>query len=154
MEAFKIYAGESGLDCSSYIICAPDKYEYGGYSATRTLFDAPTKPTAIICANDYMAIGAMKALSDLDIKVPEEVSVLGFDDSTLLNYLVKSLTTIKQHKHRLGEEAGRLLLQRMHEHTLSDLQSPLVNIVIKPELIVRDSTGPCCEARRNIQMLS
>ena len=66
---------------------------------------------------------------------------MGFDDSTLMNYLQCPPTTIRQHKHRLGKEAGRLLLKRMSEGGRGEDNS-YAKITIQPELVVRSTTGP------------
>lgn len=142
-DAFRIYTKERGLKTDQFIIRTTEKYEKGGYEAVQLLFDAPDTPTAIFCTNDYKAIGVMKALKDRGLRIPEDVSVMGFDDATLLNYLDCPLTTIRQHKHRLGEEAGRILLQRMNSDREDDGQDDsFVNITIRPELVIRSSTGP------------
>lgn len=147
MNTFKTYSHDLGFNNDDYIVLSTVRYEKGGYEAVRELFGKETRPTAVFCANDYMAIGAMKALNDMNLRVPEDVSVMGFDDAVLLNYLNCPLTTICQHKDMLGEEAGRLLLNRMKSSTEAKDASPLMNIIIRPELVVRESTGPCKESK-------
>lgn len=144
LEAFVDSTRRHGLDVSDHIIRSEVKYERGGYESVQRLFTGENPPTAVFCANDYMGIGVMKALSERGLRVPEDVSVMGFDDSTLMNYLQCPLTTIRQHKHRLGEEAGKLLLERMSAIARGE-ESPYTKITIQPELVVRSSTGPCRE---------
>lgn len=144
LDAFITYTRYYGLDVSNYIVRSDVKYEQGGYNAVQQLFNADTTPTAVFCANDYMCIGVMKALYDRGLRIPEDVSVMGFDDSTLMNYLQCPPTTIRQHKHRLGKEAGRLLLKRMAEDGRREDNS-YAKITIQPELVVRNTTGPYME---------
>ena len=72
--------------------------------------------TAIFCASDMMAVGALKALQFLGIKVPEQVSLVGFDDIPLAEYLMPPLTTVSQDFYGMGYEAGHQLLKMIrHE---------------------------------------
>ena len=72
-----------------------------------------------------------------------DVSVLGFDDSEMLDYLDCALTSIRQHKHELGEQAARILVMRMREKEQKAKKNPLMNISLKPELVKRNSCAPC-----------
>lgn len=144
LEAFVDSTCRHGLNVSDYIIRSEIKYELGGYETVQRLFSGENPPTAVFCANDYIGIGVMKGLFERGLRIPEDVSVMGFDDSTLMNYLQCPLTTIRQHKHRLGEEAGKLLLKRMLEIERGE-KTPYTRITIQPELVVRSSTGPCRE---------
>jgi len=82
-----------------------------------------------------MAIGALRALREHGLKVPEQVSVIGFDDIPLAAYFDPPLTTIQQNMHALGQEAARLLLlARQGEQVCSH------HILVSPRLVVRHST--------------
>ena len=93
--------------------------------------------TAIVCANDMIALGALKRLQDDGIRVPEDISVAGFDDSYFAELLSPALTTVRQQPYRLGHTAATLIID-------ADPSRPAQNIVFQPELIVRQST----QARR------
>jgi len=96
--------------------------------------------TAIFTANDQMAIGAIKALKDKGIIVPNEVSVVGFDDSYISPYVIPPLTTIKQQREEMGKVAAQLLLDRIAYQDKKE-RTPR-QIIIPVELVKRESAIP------------
>lgn len=94
---------------------------------------------ALICFNDVMAAGALRALYECGVGVPERVAVVGHDDIPLAPWLHPPLSTLHISKRDLGVGAVRLLLERLNGH-----HRPLP-VVLQPELIVRESTGPLPE---------
>lgn len=94
------------------------------------------KSTAIFCGNDLIAIGVVKSLLKLGYKIPEDISVVGFDDIYISSFFTPALTTVKQNSYRIGFEAVRLLIDIL-ENKVENNET----IIIKPELIVRESTG-------------
>ena len=136
--AFRKKMAGLGMKNEPHYVRSDFMYEKGGYEGAVELMKYENKPTAIFCANDYMAIGALKALEDIGLKVPEDISVVGFDDSYMLNYLLKSLTTVRQPKEELGRRAAMVLLERISEGAGNIM---IEHILLKPELIVRNSTG-------------
>ncbi len=102
--------------------------------------------TALICYNDLAAFGAIRALMDHGIRVPEDVSVVGFDDIQGAAYHNPSLTTIRQPLQHMGGVAARILLQRMRGQASFPDAVPIL-----PELVVRESTCPPRVARRGKQ---
>lgn len=107
-------------------------FEYG-----RRLLDAGTPFSAVFAFNDISAIGTIRALLDAGLRVPEDVSVIGFDDLGVTPFLNPRLTTVRQPLRRMGEVASRLLLD--HLEAGGELGGA---VAIEPELVVRDSTGP------------
>ncbi|WP_405148883.1 LacI family DNA-binding transcriptional regulator [Sphaerisporangium sp. NBC_01403] len=105
-----------------------------GYRLGRHLAGDP-HITAIFVANDQMAVGVLRALHEAGRRVPEDVSVVGFDDIPEAGYLWPSLTTVRQDFRDLGGQAFRLLLQRMEGGAVQSFK------IIKTELVVRGSTG-------------
>lgn len=93
--------------------------------------------SAIVSFNDIAAIGAIRALRDANLRVPEDVSVLGFDDIQVAAYHTPRLTTIRQPLHNMGETAARILLQR-----LQGFKDYPQEFAVPPELITRETTGP------------
>jgi DNA-binding LacI/PurR family transcriptional regulator len=87
--------------------------------------------------NDVSAIGAIRALRDAGMQVPQDVAVVGFDDIPIAAYNTPSLTTIRQPLRRMGEIAARTLLDRIRNGTGSPTE-----VAVEPELIVRESTRP------------
>lgn len=107
-----------------------------GYPATQRLIS--TKPfTALVCFNDLAAIGAIRALQDLGLNVPGDVSVIGFDDIRAAAFHSPRLSTIRQPMVNMGRIAAQCALNR-----LNGAERYREQIVVEPELMVRESTGP------------
>ena len=95
------------------------------------------RPTAVFASNDYSAIATLQAAVELGIKVPEELSVIGFDNIPESAFTTPPLTTVNQPIRRSGECAVELLLQLMKDEAVTHR-----DIVLPTELVVRASTGP------------
>lgn len=108
----------------------------GAYQATRRLLEQGQSFTAIIAANDSMAFGAYRALNQAGLSVPEDVSVVGFDDILEAPYYSPPLTTVRHNFIQLGAQGFDMLLKLM-----DDPDSIGDQLVIAPKLIVRESTG-------------
>jgi DNA-binding LacI/PurR family transcriptional regulator len=90
--------------------------------------------TAVLCFNDVSTIGSIRALHDAGLRVPEDVSVLGFDDIQAASYIVPSLTTIRQPLQHIGALAASCLLKKLAHEKLPE------TIKVDPALVVREST--------------
>jgi LacI family transcriptional regulator len=108
-----------------------------GFGPVNDLLNKGADFTAIVCYNDISAIGAIRALKDHGLNVPEDISVVGFDDIESASFHNPSLTTIHQPLYRMGGMAARILLQRIRGQEESNEDAP-----IKPELVIRESTAP------------
>ncbi|MBS4204014.1 LacI family DNA-binding transcriptional regulator [Lederbergia citrea] len=91
--------------------------------------------TAIYCASDLMALGTMKAAKKLGINIPEELSIIGFDDILLASYVSPPLTTVAQNKSEMGYQAAKLLVEMLEDKDVSHA------ISLDTKLIVRESSG-------------
>lgn len=113
--------------------------KYGDYSdqsaekAAEELVKSQKGFTAIFCASDLMAIGAINMLGNLGYEVPNDVSVVGFDDMYIAQYITPKLTTIRQNRLKIGETAANVLVSLIEGKAIS-------RVLIQPELIVREST--------------
>jgi len=108
-----------------------------GFGPAIELLNRGVAFTALVCYNDLSAIGAIRALKDHGLRVPEDVSVVGFDDVESAAYHNPSLTTIRQPLRQMGGVAARILLQRIRgQETFPDAMP------ILPELVIRESTCP------------
>ena len=111
-----------------------------GYRAGMALFRERTpeqRPTAITCYNDLVAVGLYRALAELGLGVPADVSVIGFDDIPLCRYLPVPLTTVKMPTHRMGELAAQLLVR----HIESKTTIPPQRVYLDATLVERASTA-------------
>ena len=127
---------EAGLDPDALEVDGGFARE-DGYAAAQALLERTPRPTAIVAANDYCAFGAMSALHDAGVSVPDEVSVCGFDGLTSGQYFVPSLTTARVPLGEVGSRAVRQLAARLDAGTAD---APPHVEVVPVELVVRGST--------------
>lgn len=113
--------------------------EESGYRSMIKALEARKEFTAVFAVNDPVAVGAMKALNDSELRVPEDISLVGFANLDYTPYLKVPLTTINQPKEEVGEIAGKLLLQHIEGRKKTQ------KILIKTELVLRGSTDTCVE---------
>jgi LacI family transcriptional regulator len=126
----------AGLNVDASLIVRGDFRDHSGYSAAQKLLKRANPPTAIFACNDLMAIGAMAAARDAGLNIPEDLSVVGFDDIHLAGYLNPPLTTIAQPMAELGRVAAELLLERMKDNSL-----PPRRIMLRNRLVIRRTTA-------------
>ncbi len=109
----------------------------GGRQAVREILSGSPDPTAIICVNDLMAVGALKELRERGLRVPEDISVTGFDNIKLSEFCYPPLTTVHIPRDRIGHTLFTSLAP-----DASTVNTVGKDFVIDPEFVVRDSTGP------------
>jgi len=119
---------EMVVSCGSY-------EEKDGYEAGKEMIRKGMKPTAIFAVNDPVAIGVMQALDELKIKIPEDISVMGFSDISISSRLKIPLTTMKEYPEKIGEESFSLL-----NEMIKNGKRIVKNIRIDSDLVVREST--------------
>jgi LacI family transcriptional regulator len=108
-----------------------------GYPLMRQFLKKQREFTALVAYNDFSAIGAVRSLREAGLRVPEDVSVIGFDDVNSAAYQNPSLTTIRQPWRKMAQVAAQTLLQRLNgSHVPREIR-------VEPELVVRESTGSC-----------
>jgi LacI family transcriptional regulator len=128
---------EDGLPADESLIIKGDFQFESGYQAARQLLTIDIPPTAIFACNDLMAVGVVNAAQELDIKVPADLSVIGFDDVRLASFINPPLTTIAQPKYEIGRIATTMLLERINDPDMPPRQR-----MLDTELVVRRSTAP------------
>jgi DNA-binding LacI/PurR family transcriptional regulator len=119
----------------SLIITIGEGANHGELAAFRVLARTPA-PTALFCYDDMTALGALRAIRALKMRVPADISVVGYDDIPLAAYLDPPLTTVSQPMNEMGRQAMSILLDVFHGH------SEPRTIVLGGELVVRGSSGP------------
>jgi LacI family transcriptional regulator len=107
-----------------------------GYQAARRLLELEARPTAIITINDLLAMGALRAAADLKLHVPNDLSLVGYDNIPMADFMIPRLTTVTKDAYTLGLQAFEMLLARIQNPDLPRqvMQHP-------PRLIIRESTG-------------
>jgi DNA-binding LacI/PurR family transcriptional regulator len=125
---------DAGLPLVPELIESGDLGATSGYQACRRLLGRNVPFTALFCANDETAIGAVQALREAGLRIPEDVSIIGFDDIAMAAHLTPALTTIRVNKEALGSIAVKQLLERAKEPA-----GISTSTVLEVELILRDS---------------
>jgi len=120
-----------------YTVVADDDGPHGGQQATSQLLASGFRPTAIISANDYIALGVLTALREHSLRVPEAVSVTGHDNITFSEFAYPALTTLDVSRKQIGHMVFEALVADDGE-----CQQGGRTFLIDPELVVRESTGP------------
>jgi DNA-binding LacI/PurR family transcriptional regulator len=119
---------------------------HSGYDCTKKILDGGSPPTAIIAANDLMAIGAMKAVQERGLTVPSDISVMGYDDIDIASLCTPALTTVRQPKYKMGECSVQYLLNRIENKEFENIPEPKVT-TFDTEIIERYSVSFCKEAQ-------
>ena len=130
-----LVAAGISFDTNLIVECGPTMED--GYQAAKELLERPSRPTAVIAINDVLAMGALRAAWDLGLRIPHDLSLVGYDNIPMANYLVPRLTTVTKDAHTLGTKAFELLMKRMDN---PELPRQILRRVAK--LIIRESTGP------------
>lgn len=107
-----------------------------GYHAMRELIAEVKGITAVFCANDLMALGAIKAIREAGLRIPNDIAVVGFDDAEFAEAIEPSLTTVKKTRTMMGSEAARVMLEILN----SEGHKEKYKVILPTRLIVRDST--------------
>ncbi len=128
---------KAGLAVDPGWICADELSFEGGYRAMHSLIQREPTLTAVFASNDLMAMGAIRALLEAGRRVPEEVSVVGYDDIPAARYCNPPLTTVRQPMEALAEQALAMLLERIRDPALPGRQ-----VVLPPALVGRHSVAP------------
>jgi LacI family transcriptional regulator len=106
--------------------------ESSGYDGARALLSANNRPTALVCASDLSAMGAIKAARDLGLSVPRDLSIVGFGDFSVADYVLPSLTTVKQSRVELGRAAASAVIRLSRGE-------PVIDQKIEADLVLRES---------------
>lgn len=146
MQGFIEGLGRAGARLRDDWLAVADTYDTG-VAAARTVLQQRLRPSALFCFNDVVAWGALNAAHDLGLKVPEDLSIVGFADLPLAAQLRPRLTTVRQPKEELGRRGVELLLQRIASG--DEQGQPVVPFeeLLSVELVARDSTGPAPKTR-------
>ena len=113
-----------------------DYHETGGQDALHALFEKQIPFTAVVCANDGMAAGAMAVAHERGLELPAQLSIVGFDDAPISRYVYPKLTTVHYPISDMAAMAARWVLKHVYEHEQVDVQT-----AFEPRLIHRDSIG-------------
>jgi LacI family transcriptional regulator len=119
------------------LICMGNFRQEGGYRAMQELLALPDRPTAVISSNNLMTLGALQAIHEACVRIPDEIAIVGFDDMPWAASLQPPLTVVAQPTYEIGTAAANLVLDR-----IDDPERPSRRIILETKLIVRGSTAP------------
>lgn len=128
---------ENGILYDESLVVRGDFQYVSGYEAARQLLALADPPTAVFACNDLMAVGVISAVTELGLRVPQDLSVVGFDDVRLASFTNPPLTTIAQPKYEIGVIATEMLLARAQ-----NIDAPTRLQRLDTELVIRQSTAP------------
>ena len=126
---------EAGVCATQQWMVESDFSSVGGYQAAVSLLDN-NPPSAIFACNDMMGIGVLRAAAERNIRVPEQLSVIGFDDVQMSRYVYPGLTTVGQSILQLGETAAQVLLRR-----IASPERAVEQRIVAPSIVLRESTS-------------
>lgn len=135
LEGFLQTMSQFGMTAQPQWIKHGNFFESSGYEAMEIILQGESLPKAIIAASDMMALGAMRAIKDYGLRIPQDIQVLGCDDVEACRYMEPALTTIKQDKQKIG---------RLAAIKLNDLINGVTGLrpsLVDPELVIRNSSG-------------
>lgn len=134
LQGFKDAMRESGLPINEHWIATGQLTAQSGYDAASRLLATEDLPTALFAFNDIMATGAYRAIQERGLKIPDDISIVGYDDIEIASYLVPALTTIRQKGFELGLKAAEMLISHLEKADKLPAQ-----VRRTPELVIRES---------------
>jgi len=135
MQGYRETLARNGVPLDETLIVEGDLTQRSGRQATYRLLDLPQPPTAIIAANDLMALGAMAAIQERGLRVGTDIAVAGFDDIPLAEHSHPPLTTVRQPIYQIGKMVCQMLIRLLRGEALEQTQ-----VILQPTLVVRAST--------------
>lgn len=133
LDGYYLALNRYGIPIDNNLIVNGDFTDTGAEKAIEKLMNEQKDITAVFCASDLMAAGAISMLNSIGYAVPDDISIVGFDDIYIARFLTPKLTTIRQNRDRIGEIAANVLINLVNGQSTG-------RILVEPELIVRDST--------------
>lgn len=133
-----------GLDLDGADVVTANAFSVAeGLRCCRDLLARPSRPTAVVAANDMLALGCYQAINEAGLTCPDDISVVGFNDMPFIDRLLPPLTSVRFPHRQMGVEAGQLILE-----LIAEPQSATKVLFVPPELIVRGSTAPARQRGR------
>jgi LacI family transcriptional regulator len=145
LRGFRAAMSDCDIPVREELIIGGDFLPLPTYESTKRLLQSVNPlPTAIFASNDLSAFGAMDAIRECGLRIPDDISIIGFDDIPQASIVYPKLTTVRQPLEQMGQVAVKLLLDRIEYQTL-----PPQRVTLETQLIIRDSCGPYQMQKRN-----
>jgi LacI family transcriptional regulator len=138
LQGYKAALADHNIPLREDLVVEGDYQQQTGYATTQKLLRSEgSRPTAIFASNDLSAFGAMDAAREDGLRIPDDISIVGFDDIPQASFVYPKLTTVRQPLEQMGQIAVKMLLQQ-----IEDQSRPPQRITLETQLIIRDSCGP------------
>lgn len=138
VKGYKDVLAKYGIPVDSKLIVGKDFRKENGYVETKILLNLEDSPTAIFTSSDLITIGALQAITEENLSIPDDISIVAFDDTEFAPYLISPLTSVNQPKELMGEIAVKILIEEIKAKGKLEKK----RIILKPELVVRKSVRP------------
>ncbi|BAM48248.1 LacI family transcriptional regulator [Amphibacillus xylanus NBRC 15112] len=140
IKGYKLALDKYGIPINESYIESGSHFSYeSGYTAMKKLLSLDDIPTAVFASSDTVAVGAIKAIRDAGLSVPDDISIVGFDDIELAQHITPALTTVCQNKELMGRRAADVLINQINQKD-DEYTGEYTAVVLPVELIVREST--------------
>jgi len=136
LQGYKIALTNGGIEIDENLIVGDDFRSFNGYLKTKQLLSMPNQPTAIFTAGDLIALGALEACREKNLIIPDDLSLITFDDPVFATYLSPALTAIEQPVTRISEVAVSMLLRR-----LENPKDECRKVLLEPKINIRNSVA-------------
>lgn len=133
LDGYYLALNRNGIPIDNELIAYGDFDDKAAEAAVEELINKHNDISAIFCASDLMAVGAINMLNNLGYSIPDDISIVGFDDIYLAQFMTPKLTTIHQNRGKIGESAANVLINMVSGQNIG-------RVLIEPELIIREST--------------
>jgi LacI family transcriptional regulator len=141
-EGYRKALSSAGLKIDEKLIKVGDFKTESGYRLMQEFLTSLHPPRAIFVANNLMTLGALRAMRERGVNIPQDIAVVGFDDMPWSSELCPPLTAVSQPTYELGQETVHLLLRR-----LAEPDAPVRMVTLQPRLVVRESCGAMLQQR-------
>lgn len=135
LPAYQRFLKEKGASCDSFIKIGGYTSRHG-YRLMKELLQETKRPTAIFAANDSLAVGCYRAIQESGLRIPEDISVVGFNDISMAKYLAPPLTTVHVHMNFMGRRAVKMLAELIQQERRVN-----IHVSVSAELVIRESVG-------------
>jgi LacI family transcriptional regulator len=150
VEGFKAALVDCDLPFREELVLEGDYQQQTGFEITKSLLQSvESPPTAIFASNDLSAFGAMDAARECGLRIPDDISIIGFDDIPQASFVYPKLTTVRQPLEQMGRVAVKMLLEQ-----IEDQSRPPQRVALATQLVIRDSCGRTTqrdEHRKNVE---
>jgi len=137
LSGYRMALERAGLRPEESMVVLDKFRERSGYEMIRNLLEGGVTPDGVFAENDLLAMGVVQGIQDAGLKVPEDISVIGFDDIPIASHPDIQLSTIHQPKYRIGTYAGEILLRQLGQNTA---EQKVERMSLEPELLVRGTS--------------